>query len=98
MSNEDYRNTLDRLAEESQRSFDKTLLTLTSGALVLSVTYTTSSNAIYFGPLLVFAWVAWCLSLSIMLFSFLASAHALRKGRSELDGGKEEPPAASGAS
>ena len=86
----EYRQALQQLEQESQRQYDTTLITLSSGAIVLSFTYLTQLKEPYAIPLLLLAWVAWGLSLAAMLLSFLATVHALRKGQDQVDN-KETP-------
>ena len=90
MSNDEYRNTLQRLEQDSQRSYDKTLITLCSGGLVLSITYLSQLSDARHRWVIFFAWIAWCISLTLMLFSFTVSVHSMRKGQDQLD--SKEPP------
>lgn len=86
----EYRQALQQLEQESQRQYDTTLITLSSGAIVLSFTYLAQLREPHAIRLLFFAWAAWGLSLAAMLLSFLATVHALRKGQDQVD--NNQPP------
>ena len=89
MNNHKYRQMLQQLGLEAQRIYDKTLITLCSGAIVLSVTYLSQLKEPRCRWLLFVAWITWSLSLSMMLFSYIVCAHALRKGLEQVDKGEE---------
>jgi len=73
---------------ESAQQFDKSILTLSAGALALSITFIDKvvphpkESSIFF---LVSAWALFCLSLLITLVSFLTSQAACRTQRDILD-------------
>lgn len=73
---------------ETAQQFDKSILTLSAGALALSVTFIDKiaphpkENSLFF---LVSAWGLFCLSLLITLVSFLSSQAACRTQRDILD-------------
>jgi hypothetical protein len=77
-------------------SFDKAMLTLSAGALGLSVTFTKDLVKAPEAPwLLILAWVAYVASLMSTLVSFLLSQAAMRSRRDEWDasyGQCEKPP------
>jgi magnesium-transporting ATPase (P-type) len=71
---------------ESARSFDKSMLTLSSGALALSITFIRQiAPAPRFETYLYLAWSGFILALLCTLVSFLSSQTALRKQRDILD-------------
>ena len=71
---------------ESARSFDKSMLTLSSGALALSITFIRQIAPVpRFEPYLYLAWSGFILALLCTLVSFLSSQTALRKQRDILD-------------
>jgi len=82
---QEFRKTLEQLEQSSQTAYDKTLITLSSGGLVLSVTFLTQLDRVQSPALLIGAWVAWGSSLVIMLVGFLAAVHACRTGQAECD-------------
>lgn len=89
MDDEAYRRERDLLIDaerEAARSFDKTLITLSAGALVLSFGFVRDMKL---SPsctgLLFWAWFALTLSLLSVLISFLLSQKAMRCQRDILD-------------
>jgi len=89
----EYRGLLTKMEQESQADFDKTVLTLSGGALGLSFAFTKdvvgTENVIHTGFLLS-AWIGWGLSSTAVLLSFFTSQLALRKAIRQLDDGKLE--------
>ncbi|MCX6966983.1 MAG: hypothetical protein NTZ46_04250 [Verrucomicrobia bacterium] len=89
----EYRGLLTKMEQESQADFDKTVLTLSGGALGLSFAFTKdvvgTENVIHTGFLLS-AWIGWGLSSTVVLLSFFTSQLALRKAIRQLDDGKLE--------
>ena len=93
----EYRRMLIDLEQKSIESFDKTVLTLSGGALGLSMTFL--KNIV--GPAneaqilwLTIAWGCWAFSLVLTLSSFWLSARAMRKAVRQLDNwklGQERP-------
>lgn len=85
---QEYRRTLQELEQQAQQSYDKTVLTLSGGALGVSFAFV--SNIIGQSPVLwpawlVVAWVSWGLSVTAVLFSFFFSHLALRKAVDQVD-------------
>ena len=85
-----YREQINLADQESIRSFDKSLITLSAGALGLSLTFVKE----IVGPAnvestqtLVIAWICWIASLAMTLFSFYCSHLALRKTMEQIDNG-----------
>lgn len=78
----EYREQLLALEQKSTESFDKTVLTLSAGALGLSITFLNNivelSNAVQTIWLNI-AWGFWAASLIFTLSSFWLSAQAMRK-------------------
>lgn len=74
----DERRLLAGLEAESYRSFDKALLTFSSGAIALSVTFFEKFNA-GLSCLLIVSWGLWLLSIIFQLFSYLVGAKAMRE-------------------
>ena len=87
---DEYRAQLIESEREAQTAFDRTLLTLSGGALGLSLTFVDR----LIGPsgsatgLLYASWILWTLSLSIMLSSHYMSTLAMRKAITQVDKGK----------
>lgn len=95
-----YREKLLELEQQAQQSYDKTIVTLSGGALGLSlVFYEKVAGATPEGAVFLFlAWGSWALSLLCVLFSFYFSAKALRKAVEQVDRGQifsDEPGGAS---
>ena len=83
-----YRDTLQRLAEQSQSDYDKAVMTLSGGALGVSFGYMKDIA----GPppythslLLNLSWTAWTFSVIACLFSLGISALALHKEIAKID-------------
>ena len=81
------RKVLIQMENEASKSFDMTLVTLSSGALGLSLTFIKTiapipkPDSVWF---LYSAWIALIVSLITILISFLASQAAIRKQRDYL--------------
>ena len=91
-TNKEFRNQLSGDAQTSQDNYDKTVITLSGGALVLSVTFVkeVAKNHLINTALLTTAWVSWSCSLFFMLLSFFTSHHAINYAIKQLDKGKTE--------
>ncbi len=88
---EEYRQQLLTHEQESIESFDKAVLSLSGGALGLSITFLNNlifSNTLVRTELLLFAWICWGSSLILTLTSFWLSARAMNKAVQQLDEGK----------
>lgn len=84
----DYRCLLTQTEQKSQADFDKAVLTLSGGALGLSFAFTkdiVGTSPIAHGGYLLCAWIAWALSSTSILISFLVSAYAQRRAIKQLD-------------
>lgn len=85
---EEYRKLLSELESGMQKSFDQSILTISAGALGLSLAFL--KDVIGDRPLqcpsaLILAWISWSLSITCIIASFLTSVHAIRKTRQLLD-------------
>jgi len=85
-----YRSQLETLEQKAQDDFDKTVLSLSGGALGISfafvkdiVDFTSATNSI----LLFLAWMSWGLSVLLVLVSYFTSHLALRKAIKQVDSG-----------
>lgn len=92
----EYRKELIRLGQQSQESFDKTLLTLSTGAIAVSLAF--GGNVLGALPWtasgwLVTAWSLWSLCIAATLASFWTSMRATHCAILDLDGGS--PPGTS---
>jgi len=86
-----YRQLLETLKQKSQDSYDKTVLSLSAGALGLSFAFVTdivSSWPPQAPNWLFAAWICWSISVTSVLFSFLCSQKALRRTIEQVDAGK----------
>jgi hypothetical protein len=84
---EDFRKTLVDSSIKAQDDWDKTIITLASASLGLSITFVkdiTGSVATNL-PLLQIAWGLWGFSLIFVLLSFSSSYYALRKAIFQVD-------------
>jgi hypothetical protein len=84
-----YRSELAQLEQKSQDTYDKAILTLSGGALGISMAVVKDYLDRKSGTrsLLVGAWLSWALSLAAILFSFESSRSSLRKALARLDAG-----------
>jgi hypothetical protein len=91
-----FRSLLDDLERKSQEAYDKAILTLSGGALGVTISFV--KDVVCDRPqdshLLLTSWSIWGLSLLCILFSHFFSQHALRKTIKQLDAGTlgHEPP------
>jgi hypothetical protein len=86
----EYRKWLVAAEQKSQEDFDKTVLSLSGGALGISFVFlkdVIGPNPIQSPTLLFLAWVAWALSTFAVLLSFHLSHLALRKAIAQVDAG-----------
>jgi len=86
-----YRELLERLKQNSQDSYDKTVLSLSAGALGVSFAFVrdiVGSWPAQTPSWLFAAWVFWGLSVTSALFSFLCSQKALQKAIKQVDAGQ----------
>jgi hypothetical protein len=86
----EYRQWLVAAEQKAQEDFDKTVLTLSGGALGISFAFVKDiigDKPIEHSSWLVIAWVAWALSTTAMLGSFFVSRLALRKAILQCDDG-----------
>ena len=84
----DYRKHLQAAEQKSQEDFDKTVLSLSGGALGISFVFlkdVIGPNPIIEPGLLFVAWVAWGTSTFCVLASYYASHLALRKAIKQID-------------
>ena len=89
---EKYRSDLLRLEQQSQEQFDKTLLTLSSGAIGVSLVFGVDllgSPPWVSATWILVAWSCWSLCLTATLASFWTSKRAARLAVLDLDAGKE---------
>src|SRR5438094_5400289 len=87
-----YREQLLALEEKAQAAFDKTVVTLSGGALGISFAFIKDflgTTAVEAKPWLIGAWAAWVASLTASLASHYLSTFAIRRATKELDAGKE---------
>ena len=89
-SREEYlreRELLIKIESEMSKSFDKAMITLSAGALALSITFIDKLIAsIVVGKVyLVLSWIGFVVALMSILISFLLSQSAFRKQREILD-------------
>ena len=83
-----YREMLQALEHESQRAYDKTVLTLSGGALGVSFAFVKDiigEAPIVWKAFLLASWVFWGLSVTCVLLSFFLSQRALHKAIDEVD-------------
>ena len=85
-----YRTLLIETEQKSQEDYDKTVLTLSGGALAVSFAFVkdiVGKNPVQRPNWLLAAWICWGVSVCCVLFSFFFSQQALRKAIKQLDEG-----------
>ena len=88
---EQYRAHLVAAEQKSQEDFDKTVVSLSGGAL--GVTFIFLKDIVGTAPILrtgflLVAWICWGMSITSVLFSFFLSHLALRRAITQVDAGK----------
>ena len=86
----EYRKWLVSAEQKSQEDFDKTVLSLSGGALGISLAFlkdVIGTNPIAHPALLLAAWLAWAFSTFAVLTSYYLSHLALRRAISQVDDG-----------
>lgn len=87
----EYRSHLILAEQKAQEDFDKTILTLSGGALGISFAFVKDiigPNPITNTWFLIFAWISWGLSVTTVLLSFFTSHLALRQTINQADRGE----------
>lgn len=86
-----YREHLVLSEQKSQEDYDKTVLSLSAGALGVSFAFIKDvigpNNVVTFPLLIIFAWVCWGFSVFVVLISYYSSHLALRRAISQVDKG-----------
>ncbi len=85
-----YRDLLIEIEGKAQEDFDKTVLSLSGGALGISFAFIkdiVGDDPLIFTGYLIAAWIAWALSVTCVLSSYFFSQQALRKTIKQLDEG-----------
>ncbi len=86
----EYRQVLVLAEEKAQEDFDKTVLSLSGGALGVSFAFVDKfvAPAVMKSPFLLFAaWLSWGLSVTVVLASFFFSQLAMRRAIKQVDAG-----------
>jgi len=89
-SDDRYRTQLTALEQKAQEGYDKTVLSLSGGALGVSFAFVTNfveRGSMQASGLLVGAWMCWAFSVTATLFSHWTSHLALRRAIRDLDSG-----------
>ncbi len=87
-SRDEYRALIVAAEQKAQDDFDKSLLTVASGALGVSFAFVkdiVGDKPLVYPNLLTGAWILWGLSIGCVLFSYYVSRRALRKALEQLD-------------
>ena len=87
----DYRETLVKLEQEAHVDYDKAVMTLSGGALGISFAFFKGISErlpANEAGLLVWAWVAWGVSLAAILCSFYTSQLAIKRAIKQVDRGE----------
>jgi len=84
----EYRSRLETLEQKAQEDFDKTVLSLSGGALGVSFAFIkdiVGPDKITKPLLLFLAWICWGMSVIVILISYYTSHLALRKAIKQVD-------------
>ena len=87
---EDYRNFLVQAKQKSIDSYDKSLLTLSGGALAISLIFIENvigASKMDVPLVLIFAWICWVNTITWTLLSFYLSHIAMKKTIKQVDDG-----------
>lgn len=87
----EYRRLLVGLEQKSTEAFDKAVLSLSGGALGLSIAFLNNirgQNAAERDDFLLGAWILWATSLVLTLISFWLSSRAMQMAIKQLDEGR----------
>lgn len=90
-----YRQLLVELEQKALASYDKTLITLSGGALAVSIAFlkdVLSAASPVCPRLAALAWGLWCASLTFTLISLYSGALALRRAIEQVDSGQVDAP------
>ncbi len=85
---DEYRNDLIQAAQKSQNYYDRSIITLSSGALGISLVFYKDiiGDKMPICPdLLVWSWGLWTASIAFVVFSYYLSHEALRKAIDQTD-------------
>jgi hypothetical protein len=77
-----YCSKLQELEQKMQSEYDKAVITLSGGALGLSFVFlrdVVKTSPVRYADWLLWSWIAWGVSITCILFSFMTSAYAMRK-------------------
>ena len=88
-----YRSELIVADKQSQDSYDRSIITLSGGALGLSLVFIkdiVGEDLILLSWAAILAWMLWAGSIALIVVSFFTSSHALRKAIDQLDSGNIE--------
>ena len=70
---------------QTSANYDKAILTLSGGALAISITFVNSLDNMQPSCLLKISWLLWVISIILILISFETGRHAIRKAIVEYD-------------
>jgi hypothetical protein len=87
---DDYRKHLVLAEQKAQEDFDKTVMSLSGGALGISFAFIdkiVGTNPMISPSLLFYAWWSWGASVAIVLLSYLFSIRAIRRAIKQTDTG-----------
>lgn len=85
-----YRENLATLEQKAQDDYDKTILTLSGGALGITIAFIkdiVGNDPVINSNLIFYAWLLWGISISAILLSFYFSILAMRKAIDQIDEG-----------
>jgi len=88
---QEYRSLLMAAEQKAQEDFDKTVLSLSGGALGVSFAFVkdiVGSHPLLHPNFLLVSWIAWGISVTCVLTSFFFSQQALRRAIGQVDTGK----------
>ena len=89
----DYLKVLNKTEEGRWKFYDQALLSISAGAIVLSVTFLSkvvTDKELINGSLLVYSWYSWVFCIFFLLMSYGAGIKGIRKTRQQWEDGQRE--------
>lgn len=89
----EYRSSIGQVGQKAQEEIDKQILTISTAALVLSLTFykdVLREQIVVHGWLLILAWICWILAIVSVVFSMYLSSQLVRLTVKHIDNALSE--------